>query len=532
MFGIEYYPSPPDVIDQLLADIDTGGVILEPSAGSGAIVAALVERGAKRVLACEIDAELREILKAKNCEIIGHDFLTTTADRISHIDAVVMNPPFSSADKHILHAWEIVPPGTEIRALCNADTLKNEYSERRKTLNRVIAEHGSWEDLGPVFADADRRTEVKVALIRLRKPGASGQDDYDGFFITDNSEEHQEIGLMPYNAIRDVVNRYVEACRIYDKQLDAGIDLRRILYGFFGADLGIQVTQDGRGVALNDFKKDLQRAGWKYIFDKLDLTKIVTQGLRETINKFIEKQNHIPFTMRNIYRMLEIIAGTTGSRMDAAILEVFDKITMHHHDNRHYPNEGWKTNSHYLVNQTFILPNMAGLSYSGGIDDNYYSRSYWELVEDLVKALCFITGDAYESMGSLRDRVRCRYAVKTADAVWFYREYDGTWDSASRKEKELHDAGIAFEIVDHKPTWGQWFEWAYFDVKAYKKGTMHFRFRDPELWARFNHRVANIKGFPLPAAKKKEPRAQQVYDKEQQQFSAQQILFAMKQEAI
>lgn len=58
--------------------------------------------------------------------------------------------------------------------------------------------------------------------------------------------------------------------------------------------------------------------------------------------------------MRNIYRMLEIIVGTHAQRMDKALIEVFDKLTMHYHENR-YNVEGWKTNSYYLVNKKFIL---------------------------------------------------------------------------------------------------------------------------------------------------------------------------------
>ena len=37
------------------------------------------------------------------------DFLTVKSEQISHIDFIVMNPPFSNADKHILHAYEIAP---------------------------------------------------------------------------------------------------------------------------------------------------------------------------------------------------------------------------------------------------------------------------------------------------------------------------------------------------------------------------------------------------------------------------------------
>ena len=57
----------------------------------------------------------------------------------------------------------------------------------------------------------------------------------------------------------------------------------------------------------------------------MDLNKHSTQGLRDDMNKFVEQNQQIPFTMRNIYRMLDIVIGTTESRMDKALLEVFEK---------------------------------------------------------------------------------------------------------------------------------------------------------------------------------------------------------------
>lgn len=46
MFGIDFYPTPAEVIDRMLMDVEVcGKYVLEPSAGSGNIVNALQERG-------------------------------------------------------------------------------------------------------------------------------------------------------------------------------------------------------------------------------------------------------------------------------------------------------------------------------------------------------------------------------------------------------------------------------------------------------------------------------------------------------
>ena len=79
-----------------------------------------------------------------------------------------------------------------------------------------------------------------------------------------------------------------------------------------------------------------------------------------------------------------------------------------------------------------------------------------ERIEDLLKAICYITGDNYDNKQGLRQ----------------------------------------FLNAD-KAEYGIWTEWEYFRIKCFKKGTIHFEFLDRELWARFNQRVAKIKGFPL-----------------------------------
>lgn len=100
IFNRDFYPTPVEVIEKMLIGVDIGGkIILEPSAGSGNIVDYLNNRGAKKVIACETVEKLRRILGGK-CDIIADDFLTVTSEQISHIDLIVMNPPFS-ADENI-----------------------------------------------------------------------------------------------------------------------------------------------------------------------------------------------------------------------------------------------------------------------------------------------------------------------------------------------------------------------------------------------------------------------------------------------
>lgn len=318
MFNADFYPTPPDVIGTMLAGLSLKGKrILEPSAGSGNIVDYILSKshGTAEVIACEKDDKLREIVKGK-CQVIAPDFLSVQSENISHVDMIVMNPPFSSDERHILHAFDIAPPGCQIIALCNWQTLENTHSMRRRELKNIIETYGTFENLGDVFSTAERKTKVEVGLIHIQKYGATYEAEFEGFFLEEDPQEPQISGLMPYNFVRDLVNRYVAAVKIYDEQLDSAVRLNSLLSGFYGGTVGFQCTEEGKPVERGNFKKELQKAGWEFVFRKMNMEKYATKGLREDINKFVESQQHIPFTMRNIYRMLEIVIGTHGQRMD------------------------------------------------------------------------------------------------------------------------------------------------------------------------------------------------------------------------
>ena len=185
LFGQDFYPTPPEVAATMLDPLDLRGrVVVEPSAGSGNLVRECLARGAAEVLTAEPEPELRTILAGiPASRLLSNDWLTVTADQISHVDAIVMNPPFSADEAHILHAWAVAPPGCEIVALCNWNTVSGHYRGLQLQLAKLIEAYGSKEDLGECFADSERPTRVSVGLIRLTKPGAkSGGDEFTASF--------------------------------------------------------------------------------------------------------------------------------------------------------------------------------------------------------------------------------------------------------------------------------------------------------------------------------------------------------------
>lgn len=498
MFNPDFYPTPQPIIEHITKDIDFGkAVILEPSAGSGNIVDYALSNGAE-VIACEIEPKLRSML---NCRVIADDFLTLKSEQVSHITHILMNPPFSQDAQHINHAWEIAPDGCEIRALCNWETVQNIFSRSRKVLKNTIELYGQTEYLGSCFSNAERKTDVEVAFVRLQKPAAV-QDEWEGFFI-EEEEEAQFEGLQRYNFVRDLVSRYIEAVKIFDEQLDAAVRMNALTSSFYKSKIALNMTSENAKVTREEYKKDLQKAAWNYVLDKMNMEKYVTKSLRNDINKFVETQHKVPFTMKNIYAMIQMIIGTQRSRMDRALEEVFDRITRHYHENR-YAVEGWKTNSHYLVNQKFIIDGLTEIGWHGELNTRHGSYNL-EIIEDLMKALCYITGKDYNKCINLYERTRHELLVhKDGEVLCDPSVTHRAYPMYFRDREKMYEFIEKNPGYSHLPKaeWGQWFDWEFFEVRGYKKGTMHFRFKDQNVWARFNQEVARIKGYPLFEPKK------------------------------
>ena len=489
-YNPDFYPTPKEVINKMLMDDSPAGlVVLEPSAGSGNIARALREAGAAEVLTCEIDPNLQPILRRDRFRLIASDFMSVTAEQVSHVNMIVMNPPFSQGVRHIRHAYDIAPAGCCIVALCNTSNLESGYYSSYREFAELVKMHGYSEDLGDVFSTAERRTNCRVSLVKLWKEG-QGADEFNGYFSayeeSDQSGNGETEGLMQYNFLRDIVNRYIEAVKLFDGVLEATEKINRAAtfvdytvktdektgeqkavkhtYGAIPVSFEAVTYNRERGraeaTAIDHatYKKELQKYYWRIIFQKMNMEKYATRELREQINRFIEQRQNVPFTMSNIYRVIETVVKTNGQRMTRALCEAFDTICSLSAENS-TAGETWKTNSNYMVNRRFITDYITNCnSYGGYMEVNDWSSQRTEKINDVCKALCYMTGTKFSSIGNLGEHVRNH-----------------------RDEIE----------------WGKWFEWGFFRCRGYKKGTMHFEFIDENVWARFNQEVAKSKGWKI-----------------------------------
>ena len=174
-------------------------------------------------------------------------------------------------------------------------------------------------------------------------------------------------------------------------------------------------------------------------------------------------------TVKNVYKMIEMIVGTHEDRMSKTIIQAFDMICSYSADNS-TAGETWKTNSNYMLNKRFIVPFICESTYSWNqryVGINTYRSNE---IDDIIKVLCFLTGTNYDTVQTL---------------------YGFSMNTTNLPQNETNNY-IRME-------WGKWYRWEpFFEVRGYKKGTMHFKFIDDDVWATFNQKVASIRGWRLP----------------------------------
>lgn len=465
----EFYPTPDHVIRKMLQPYRAelkGWQILEPSAGSGAILDWITQELGRHnkpnLYAIEADPELTYTLQGKDYRVIGNDFLTYDSDYC--FDLIVMNPPFSNGDAHLLHAWDIMQNG-HIVCLLNAETIRNPFSERRKLLANIIQDHGSVEFLGPVFRDARRVTGVDIAMVRLQKKTEGGKFDFQ--FEAVNNEQRPDFSedlagnqIALNDVIGATINQYQRTKDAYLEYIKAKKALEFYSQGLLNERTSITdiadkaFHRDDLPGSYNRFNDELKMDVWRRILSKMNIEKYLTAGVRANFQKFTQQQGGMDITRENIRNLVGMIVANRSNIMTQAVVDVFDTFTKYHECNRVHI-EGWKTNSAWKANRKVILPYYLEWSYSGCFRINHRR---WDEFHDIDKVMCWLTGKQLENILSLKDAIQ---QVRMGDS-------------------SLHTS-------------------EFFEFRCFKKNTLHLTFRDKDLWDRFNQEACKGKNW-LPGA--------------------------------
>lgn len=525
-----FYPTPPEVADKLLSGIDWFkiGTVLEPSAGKGNLVHAVLEKYSMRyggssleidVDCVEIDPNLRAILdyefgakkrnslyKEKemlekkhvwdresdrylelppeekcrlgavmseihtldsgNVRIVHDDFLSMNTWK--RYDLIVMNPPFSNGDAHLLKAIQMQQyGGGEIRCVLNAETIRNPFSKsRRLLLEKLLDMDASITYMQDAFSAAERKTGVEIALISISVPAAHKESEIFDRLKKANAVKEAEQKDVTDMTVADFMERVVTQYRV---ECEAGAELIReyeamkpYIQDSFDKDnkystptLSLCVgdpsrTYRGDTPSINKFLRLTRLKYWEALFSNKEFSGRLTSKLLEKYRSKIAELADYDFSLFNIQAIAAKMNSEMGKGIEDTIVELFDKMTVQYsyypemEKNIHYYN-GWKTNKVHKINNKVILPICGVFADRYWSKDTFNVRAAEETIGDIEKVFDYLDGD-------MTAPISLHGALQRAC-----------------------EAGQTRNIPCK-----------FFDVTLYKKGTMHIRFHNQDLVDRFN----------------------------------------------
>lgn len=471
----EFYPTPENLAGKMfryIKDYRNISTVLEPSAGKGDLAELYLrylnkhsdnkgwhrrDYNADNIDMIEKDTNLIALLRGKNYRIVGDDFLAFNP--LKHYDLIIMNPPFSNGDEHLLKAIQLQEQGGQIVCLLNAETIRNPYTNRRKLLAQKLAEYGAKiEFVRDAFKDAQRRTAVEVAIVYLNIPEKATPS-----FIFENLKKAQEEQMPEFEpdalVYGDWADQMIQAYQFEAKLGKSLIEEYNALVPYIlcsqagdSAPL-IHLSIDGQAynhVGTEGYTAFLRRLRYKYwsaLLNKDEFTSRLTNDMRSDFRSKLKSLEEYDFNRFNLMQVYYDMSIQLTEGIKDSIMKLFDTFSSKHswypecENNIHYYT-GWKTNKAHKVGMKVIVPM-----------DGY--RASYKMVKGSYKDVREL--DAYSICHRIDDLER---ALNYLD----------------RGETTCHKNISSF--VKHAIEMGKTtMEFTYFTATFYKKGTCHIKFR-------------------------------------------------------
>ena len=474
MIAKELYPTLPKYTGKMYHGFkskpDMSSFVLDPQAGKCDIldeVKRLIKLhygGYKEqepsLYAIEIEQELQAIIRSKGYPLVGSDFLQyVPLLRFSHI---ISNPPFSDAEDHFLHAWNMLYDG-EMAIILPATILEGKTA-KEQMVKQICTDWGRVENIGKAFASAERRTQVECVIVWLeKKPDSKIDLDFDVYNTRTNPEIKTETAeVAPFGFAENLFANFDAAVGLYADYLEARLKLENYVgafensYAYHVSDIIKNADAPELKTATdryNTFVSLLQNAAWDKILNHPKFQSILTERARKLVGEFQTTQRKVDFNRQNVFSMFEELQGKQGELLQAAVDDVFKTMTEYHKENRVYF-EGWKSNDCWKVNKRVVLPYYVTYEW-GSFHVNYHRRN--ELV-DIDRALCVVSGKQFDSIVTIEQALETAFRSKTG-----------------------------------KETESEWFQ-----IRFYQKGTLHLVFKDLELLEKFNMLAARGRNWLPP----------------------------------
>lgn len=451
MFSDSFYPTPFSLCEKMIAPYSSrlrdGAIVLEPSAGKWDIASYIksISNSKAKIHLIEIEPELQEICK-KYGTLVAYDFLTFEPD--TNYDFIFANPPFDNWDEHLLKMWDIAK-NTTIVCLLNAETIRNPFSAKRKALQAIIEDFGSVEYVENAFSNAERKTDVEIAIVTLTKKTEGSFYFQDFETESEFFGEINETALASPDRIWNIVADYKRSVELYAEWVALIRKADRIAKQFWEHADWFDIAKKSYSTnnAAHDYADNLRQRVWGSIFSAMKIDKYMTEKVLDSFMEKMAEQGNIAINKHNIEAFLSVILQNSWNILEESIVSTFEYLTKYNKENRHEP-EWWAHNETYMVGKKFILPYIVETNAWNWTFNKLYRYGRVSALEDIDKALCYLTGTNYDTCKTIIDSIN--------SAI-------DQWTTKCQSE--------------------------FFDIKFYLKGTVHFTFRSPKVWADFNIRA-------------------------------------------
>ena len=368
--------------------------------------------------------------------------------------------------------------GGTVCCILNAETLRNSYTVERQELAAKLKAYGAQiEFVSGAFTEAERRTDVDAALIRVVIPSVK----VDSTIVEDMKKaptyktqtvRSEFTELVQYNVIQEWVNRYnfeaacgirlIEEYQAMREMLQNDVD-KSNEYSSSILELSINVGGRNREAVINNYLRQTRAKYWRAIFEQPVIVSKLTGNLQQELYDNVERLKDYEFSVYNILTLIIKMNGKIITGIEDTIVDLFDNWTASywHEDspNRHYYN-GWRTNDCFRIGKKVIL------AFYGAYDS--WDKKF----------------RAYNVLQKFRDIEKVFDFLDSGRTDW-----PGTLDAAFRTAEEEQIT----KNIDTK----------YFTVTVYKKGTAHLVFKDLDLLEKFNLFACQKKGWLPPTYGKK-----------------------------
>ena len=205
-----FFPTPRPLIERVLdlADLRADHSVLEPSAGKGDILDAIINRFPSigpYLFSVEISPDLAEIIDLKGYKCECTNFLTVNPAKYQ-VERIVMNPPFENGQDvdHVTHAQKMLKPGGRLVAIMSEGVFFRPF-KKDVAFRKLLQEKNAFisEPIKEAFKNSFNTATATVRIVAINADGSpvtSGGSTNPSNMSTTSNNESEDMELLQLEA--------------------------------------------------------------------------------------------------------------------------------------------------------------------------------------------------------------------------------------------------------------------------------------------------------------------------------------------